>query len=269
MIVDASGNIYLPRGLAGILKVTSAGAVSPWSTGVIFDLTLSNSGDGFGAGGGQCHCIYRVQSNGTYSTFHQDTFDWSRITLGADSVLYAMVWGIDGYGLYTIDELSGDPTVVIAGGPAAGTGNGVYYSMESGADGKLYVLGSLDGTRSGQRMFRLDGSQLTIVANPPHGGGALALGPNGLFYISTGYDPGTGNPIGEIWIVDPSDGASSLLATSSPFIGQLHPTFGALHFDPNTATLYVMEEYKLWAIKKDPTPAIRNSWGAIKAQYRR
>jgi hypothetical protein len=49
----------------------------------------------------------------------------------------------------------------------------------------------------------------------------------------------------------------------------VHPGFGGIQYDPATKTLYAMEDWQLWAIKKDPTPALSQSWGAVKAQYRK
>ena len=79
--------------------------------------------------------------------------------------------------------------------------------MKAGPEGRLFVLGNLDGTEAGTRLMRLDGSQLTVVASPPHLGGNMALGPFGQFYVTGAHDYGSGHPIGEVWTVDPTSGS--------------------------------------------------------------
>ena len=64
MELDPSGNVYVVRGGINILKVSPTGTISTWSTSGVFDLTLSSSVDGYGSGGGICHCIVAIQSSG-------------------------------------------------------------------------------------------------------------------------------------------------------------------------------------------------------------
>jgi hypothetical protein len=262
-----AGNLYFACGIPGIQKVTPVGVVSTWSTAPALDLTLTSGGDGYGAGRANCDCILNIQSNGSYSTLHQDSHEWTFVALTPDGTLYATIMAGEGQGLYQIDRTTGQPSLIVAGGPGP-AGDGIYFGMTSGSDGKLYVLGNLDGTTTGNRLFRLDGSQLVAVASPPHAGVRLALGPSGKFYVTTAFDYGSGFPVGEVWVVDPVSGETSLLVTSGSYPGLPHPTFGAVGYDAGSGTLYIAESRQIWAIKKDPTPAMPESWGAVKARYR-
>lgn len=265
--LDSSGNLYFACGTNGIQKVTPAGAVSPWSGAPALDLTFAPADVGYGAGRSLCHCISSIQSNGSYSPLYEDSHEWTYVALIPDGTLYSSVWVGTGQGLYQVNRSTGQPTVVVAGGPGPG-GSGIYAAMTKGSDGKLYVLGSLDGSAAGNRLFRLDGTLLVPVAAPPHGGSRLAPGPSGKFFVATAFDYGSGYPTGEVWIVDSGSGESSLLATSGSYPGLLHPTFSAVGYDAATGTVYVSEYWNVWAIKKDPTPAIAETWGAVKARYR-
>jgi hypothetical protein len=265
--LDSAGNLFFACGAGGVRRVTPAGSVSTWSTAPASDLTLTPGGDGYGAGRGLCDCILRIEASGAYSTFYEDVHEWTYTALISDGTLYATIWAGAGKGLYQINRSSGQPMLLAAGGPSV-AGHGPYYGMTQGSDGKLYVLGSLDATQAGNRLFRLDGSELIAVATPPHGGQRLALGPSGKFFVVTAFDYGSGVPTGEVWIVDPVSGESSLFVTSGSFPGVQHPLFKAAGYDPGTETLYVAEEWNVWAIKKDPTPAQPDTWGAVKARYR-
>lgn len=259
---DQSGSLYLAVGSLGIRKV-QGGVASTWSTGGVDDLVLGSS-HAYGAGRSLCDCVLRFGMNGSYSTLHQDSLSWSFVTIGPDSTLYASISVGTGKGLYVLDRGTGNPTQVVPGGPVAG-GSGRYYGMAFGSDGKLYVLGA--GSGSGGSLYRLDGTQLTSVATLDHTGLFLTLGPGGVFYVSAQYLSGTGFINGEIWIVDPSSGNTTLLAKNGSYPGLTHPTFGGIAYDSGTATLYVAEANKLWAIMNS-TPAQRESWGSIKARYR-
>jgi hypothetical protein len=72
--------------------------------------------------------------------------------------------------------------------------------------------------------------------------------------------------MGELWIVDSMTGVSSLLATSED---ALPSVFGGVAYNPNSKTIYLAQGWKIYAIKIDATPVRSDSWGAVKAQYRR
>lgn len=258
MEVDPSGRLYFAT--AGGIKRLTAGAVSAWSAAPAYDLELATTGGGYGSGGSACHCIWSVQADGSYASLHQDGLEWTDVALTPDGTLFASLWAGTQQGLYVIDRTSGTPTLLVSGGPGPG-GTGLYFGMTAGADGKLYVLGGLE-------LYRLDGSQLAQVATIPHAGRNLTLGPGGVFYVAAEYQNGAGYPAGEVWIVDPVTGETSLLASSGSYLGLNHPTFGSVGYDSATGTLYVTESYKLWAITKNGTPAVARTWGSIKAGYR-
>jgi hypothetical protein len=268
--LDGAGDLYFAIGSSGgVLRWTPGGTVSTWSAAMVLDLSLAPTGDGYGAGRSLCNCILAIRSDGSSSTLRKDSFGWGYVALTPDASLYASAYG-GGEGLYIIDRSTGQPSVIVAGGPGP-NGNGIYKGMASGPDGMLYVLGSLDGSLAGSRLFRLDESTLTPVATPPHGGSTLVLGPNGHFYVVTAFDYGSGYPVGELWIVDPVSGAGSLLASSSngrP--GDPYPIFGAVAYNASAQMLYLSESNNIWAIKVDSSvPSLTKSWGAVKALYRR
>lgn len=264
--VDQVGDIYVSSVGGGISKV-SGSTVIPWSSVDVLDLTLILAGGGYGSGGSACHCISSIQANGSFSTLHADSHTWRYLALTTDEKLYASVTSIVGQGLYELDRSTGVPSPVISGGPGPG-GIGVYRGMAGGSDGALFTLGTLDGTLSGHRLFRLDGTQFTEVATLPNGGIGLSLGPSGMFYVSTAFTVAGGFPAGELWIVDPIVGLSTRLASNGSYPGLSNPGFNGVAYNAATGTIYVLEEHKLWAIARDTTPAESKSWGAVKALYR-
>jgi len=267
MALAPSGNLVVPKGLNGILQITPLGAVSPWSATSVSMLAFEPDGSGYASGAPSCDCILRVNSDGSMFTFHQDSLNWDAIGLAGNDSLYAVVRQTVGRGLYAIDKVSGVPALIVGGSGAGGLA--AYSYVAKGADGKLYVSGSLDGTLAGARVFRLDGDHLTAVASPPHGAGFMTLGPGGVFYAQTAYDYGSGFPTGEIWTVDPASGGCGLFAQTASYPGQLHPTLGGLQYDPSSQTLYAIEGVYLWAIRKSSTPAAQQSWGSVKAINRK
>ena len=112
-------------------------------------------------------------------------------------------------------------------------------------DDKLYALGN-DGSETG--LFRLDpGNHFSLVSVLPDGGLNLALGPNGDFFVSTTF--GNGGRISEVWIVNPYDGISTLLAS-----GFQSPS--GIVFDSERDLLYVRDQagqYEITAISVPTT----------------
>jgi hypothetical protein len=261
--IDQAGSLFFAMGSFGIKQVT--GSFTDWSKAPVRDLALATTGIGYGAGVGPCHCILNLQPDGSYSTLHQDNLSWTNVALSPDDSLYASIWAGPGQGLYLVNRATGEPTLLVSGGPGTG-GTGHYRSMRFGNDGKLYALGS-DGAGNGH-LYRLDGDKFTAVASLPHSGISFTLGPSGLFYVASQYETAFGYQAGDLWIVDPVAGTSSLLARSGSYVGLYHPAFGAVGYDPNSQVLYLAESYKVWAIRRDPTPALSESWGSVKARYR-
>jgi hypothetical protein len=251
--LDGSGNLYVPTGPNAIQRITPAGVVSVWSSAPGVELTRSPAGDFYGAGGGFCDCVAHIQSDGSFSTLHQDALEWRYVELSPDGTLYCIIWAGAGQGLYTIDRTSGQPTLVHAGGPAA-NGDGTNFDMAFGLDGKLYMIGD-DTVSSG--LFRLDGSTFTRVATLPRGAFGLTRDPAGIFYANVSADGA-----GEVWMIDATAGTASLLASQLS-----HPQ--AVGYDPMTSRLYVVEDGgKIWALSPAPTPTRRTSFGALKSLYR-
>src|SRR5439155_18241618 len=110
--------------------------------------------------------IVDIASDGSWSTLATGK-EWRYVELGPDGRLYATVWAGAGQGVYQIDRTTGQATIVKAGGPAA-NGDGVYFDLAFGLDGKLYTLGDDTGAGANTGLFRLDGSTFTRVASVPH-----------------------------------------------------------------------------------------------------
>lgn len=97
-----------------------------------------------------------------------------------------------------------------------------------------------------------------------------ARGPSATLFVSTSFDYGSGYPIGEVWIVDPMTGNSSLLATTGP-----DQSFWGVAFD-GAAKLYVCESPHrnvltyptIWRVTGGLLPTRSESWGAVKTRYR-
>jgi len=259
---DQSGNLYIGACGFGVLKVDPSKIVTTWSTAPVCDVAMGDSGPQFGAGRGNCHCVTAFGADGSYVPLHQDAFEWTYVATTGPSTLYANLAAGPGQGLYTIDVNDGHASTIVAGGPGPG-GAGWYFGMAGGSDGKLYVLG-YDGASNG--LFRLDASAFTLVASWPHGGVSLSQGPDGTFLTSVQFDSPGGIVLGEIWSIDPLLGSSTLLARSDP-VGQ--PGMDGVAYDAASKTIYALEGYRIWTIRKDPSPAAKDTWGGVKARYRR
>ncbi len=258
--LDAAGNLYL-CGSRDIRRITPEGAMSPWSSAPATDLTLLNSGDGSGAGRALCDCIVSLSADGSYSTLHADSYEWTYTKLGPDGTLYATVWVGDGRGLYSIDRVTGTPAILVNGGPGPG-GDGLYADMVIGLDEKLYTCGSTDGSLAGWGLFRLDGGQFTMVAPLPHGGFGLAQDNQGLFYTAVSAERFDGSIDHEVWLIDPSAGTSSVLADGP------HGA-SSVAYDRARDCLYVPDTAgNVYVITKSSVAVHRDSWGATKARYR-
>jgi hypothetical protein len=264
--VDASRNLYAAADAGGILKVDPSLTITTWSPGQVADLVIAPGGGGYRSGGGICHCIDQLDVNGGATTLHQDDKEWTSLALLPDGTLYAHAFITPG--LYRIDRTTGQPTLVFAGGPAA-DGSGLFFGMTGAPDGKLYVIGQVDNSASGTRLYRLDGANLTQVAILPDGGYYLAPGPSGRLLVSVSGTYGIGYTVGRLWLVDPVSGQSNIVAYTSTYFHQLDNVFGQPAYDSSTGTVYIMESERLWALHLDlSSPARRESWGALKARYR-
>lgn len=268
--LDAAGNLFLPTA-DGIYKVTPGGSISLWSNPFALDLAFTPEGSGYGAGGG-CNCLTRFAPVGTNAILHQDSLAWAMVNLGADGTLYAAIAHIfqPGHGLYQVDRATGQPSLLVSGGPGPG-GTGAYGPTAVGADGKLHAMSYVDPATYGT-LFRLDGSQFTAVASIPNplaprglGGSlrGLAPGPSGTLHAATVQETLAPQVIGVVYILDPALGTATRLASG-------YNTF-AIAYDASTGRLYVAEGSrlkKIWVITKDSVPTTQESWGRIKARYR-
>jgi len=265
--MDPVGNLYVLDTNTGIREVTQLGAMSPWSSTKGYQLTFAPDGTGY-ALESACNCIEQFTSSGQSSVLRPDTLAWGNFAVLPDGSLWANVWLGTGQGIYRIDRTTGEPTVVVAGGPGPG-GSGIYYGMTPGTDGRLYVNANLDGTLAGSRIFRLDGSTLTPMAAPPNGGRAYAPGPPGWLLVISGV-PGSLYTASELWLYDPVAGTSKQVARTDIYFHEYDVSFRGVAYDPSQQTAYVTENHRLWALHLDlSTPALARSWGAVKAQYRK
>jgi hypothetical protein len=261
--VDAAGEVLVAAGSAGILKVSTLGAVSTWSSATVSDIAIAPDGTAYGAGRSLCNCIYKIAPDGTSSPLHQDTYGWTWVAVTPDGTLYADVLGGAGGGLYRVDRTTGSLDPIVLGGPGPG-GLGFFWRLNVGVDGKLYPSGSPDGSTFA--VYRLDGSTLTPVTIPPYGYGSLTAAPGGFDVANV-----VSGAQGELWLIHPGIASANLLGKADP--GGLHappPTFSAIAYDPGASLIYAVQEYTLWGIHADlSTPAQSKTWGAVKAQYHR
>ncbi len=255
--LDAAGNLYVPTQPDGIRRITPQGAMSLWSTAPALELTFASDGSGYGAGGSSCNCIVSIGADGSSSTLHQDSYAWRYVELGPDGALYAVLGVGAGEGIYRVDRATGDLTPLALGGPGPG-GDGLYFDLAFGADGKLYVIAD-DMLGAGPGLFRFENATFTRVASLPHGGFGLTCDPSGIFYTAVCSDS-----YGEVWSVDPVAGTSALLASGLDWPA-------GLGYDPVSKKLYVVEQggrRLVWFIMKDPAPARPTSWSRLKSIYR-
>ena len=257
MEIDPAGNLFFLMGAAGVQKATPSGTFSTWSGLPVYEMALTPTGEAY-ATGGSCACIQAIRADGTLEFSRVDSTGWTDLAVTRDGALYGLNWRGS---LARFDRTTLEATTIILGGPGPG-GTGGYGGIAGGSDGKLYVTGTLDNTMAGWRLFRLDGSQLVVVATLPHGAGVLVPGPSGTFFGLTGFDYGSGYSVGEVWQVDTKTGTSELLVTSGSYFHNNHPTFHSLAYDSTRATLYVGEGglgSGTWAITKIPPVVV--TWG--------
>jgi DNA-binding beta-propeller fold protein YncE len=251
--IDGLGNLYIPTLPDGIQRVTSSGAISLWTTAPASDLALLPSGEAVGAGRASCNCLLAIFSDGSYLPFLEG-YEWTWVSVDLSTgLVHGSIFAGDDQGLYEIDLIAGTISVLVNGGPGP-RGAGVYYGMDLGADGKLYTLGN-DGAGT-YGLYRLDGSEFVQVAELPRPGASLTGDPSGIFYTASAES-------GEVWIIEPTSGNVSLLAS-----GLTWP--GGVAFDPMTSKLYVAEQLgdrTVYAFTQ-VTPVAPTSWGKLKARYR-
>ncbi len=270
--VDGAGMLYVPADPNGIVKVAPDGTKTPWSAVNTPYLAIASGGDGYAIGAWPCRCILRLSGAGVSSTLVPgDSLDWIGLAVGPDGSLWANGWVSGGRdGIYRIDTVTGERTLVVEGGPAP-VASTIYGALAFGTDGQLYALGTVYGVTTESRLFRLDGTQMTEVANLPHGGTGLARGKGSSFYVTTAFDYGSGYAVGEVWAVESSDGSSALFASSGP-----DQNFFGVGYSPNAGKLYIGERAKrlvltndtIWRISGDSLPVRLETWGSVKSRYR-
>jgi hypothetical protein len=130
--------------------------------------------------------------------------------------------------------------------------------MVVGSDGKLYT----GGLAVDWKVFRLDGAQLTTVGSSPHSGGALAQDNEGILYVAGGFENQTGSFLHEVWMIDPSTGSSTLLASGE------HAITG-IAYDLVRERLYVgLSDGAVYFIAKSVVPTRKATWSEVKRQFR-
>jgi hypothetical protein len=269
--VDDDGNVYLfyTSGTGGIRRVTPAGVESPWSSAQVGDLALSPSGGAIGVGAWPCGCLLRIEPNGSHSTFAQDSVDWSRVAIGADGTIFASgtLSGSGGFSsaVFQIDPLTEQRTLL------TGSSSTVEYtSLVVGSDDALYTIKY--STFPERVLARFDGSAFTHLVVLPHGGYGLARGADGLFWVHTSFDYGSGYPIGEIWAIDSGTLNATLFAQTS----WVDALFWGVGYDPGMSRLYIGDPSHrllqpspvLQVVTGGLLPTRSVTWGSIKALYR-
>jgi len=268
--VAADGTIYVSYGAdpQGIRQISPAGVESPWSSAQVVDLIANPSGGAIGAGVEACKCLVRVETNGSYSTFAQDSVIWRGVALGQDGTLFAMGNLNVSNGtqaVYQIDAVSGERTLLESDAFCC-----QYVSLAVGSDGELYAI-QYD-TYPQLVVARFDGSQFTTVVALPHGGGDLVRGTEGLLWCRTSFDYGSGYPIGEIWVINSGNADATLFAQTS----WVDASFWGLGYDPDRKRLYIGDPSHhllqpspvLQSVTGGLLPARSATWGKIKALYR-
>jgi hypothetical protein len=264
--LDASGNIYICQP-GSIRRVTLGGAMSIWSTASALDLVFSSTGEAFAAGGPQCnYCVMSITASGIASPLHSDLNTWRWLAINASGTLYAaasraLAVPPSGDALYTIDRVTGEPSLVVDGGPGPG-GEGVYTGLAIGIDEILYATGNVDGTPTSWGVFRLDGAGFTKVGSWPHAGFGLAQDNLGVFYSVTSVERSDGTTGHEVWMFDQITQSSTLLADGPR-------GSSALAYDRSRDLLYVGDSSgNVYTIAKVPVSTRKESWSALKARYR-
>jgi hypothetical protein len=270
LAIGADGTLYKVLS-GGIHKITVDGMESPWSTAPVRDLTVSPSGVAYGYGttGTPPNFLVRIDPNGAYTTFSHDSVSWFAVTLGPDGALYAQGDRTDhtGRGFYRIDPSTWECTLL-----TVGSSGQTCFDLEFGDDGHLYTVVTVwSGAGIESHLGRLDGTQFTLVGALPHHGTSLARGANGMLWVSTAFDHGSGYPIGELWSIDTMTGMAGLFASVSgadvPFWGVAQDPDSRLYIgDP-----YIRQVQPYWiiqAVTGGALPARDVSWGALKARYR-
>jgi hypothetical protein len=266
LALDGFGNLYAALG-GGIVRMSSSGSVSPWSTEIVTDLELASDGTGYGAGG-SCECVRSFATDGTSTILHQDASNWSVVALASSGELIAATRAPGYGGLYDIDASTGVPSTIVDGGPGGG-GVGYYSDAAFGPDGALYTVSRVPGDLAIFTLFRLSGSTFTPVAIGDLPVSWIGGGPTGLvsdgsgkLYISVHREYFDGRFGGEIFEYDLASGSCRRIADAYNGL--------TIAYDPASGRLYAAETTRLrkvWAISS-LTPTTSESWGSIKARYR-
>jgi hypothetical protein len=257
--VDASGNLYVACGQAGVFRFTPSGSSVLWSSAEGDGLAMLPTGEAYLPSRDifTIKYIWHIQADGTYSPLVSGTSpSWVFAAISSTGILYANVNGI-GKGIYQIDRLTGAFTPFHSGGPGIG-GIGIYSDMATTSDGTLYACCSF---APGIGLFRIDGSTSTQLLSFASGMSALCRGPSDTLFSATytGTGPGTN---GQVWKLDVAT------ATATPFASGFGATTGVV-YDPSHDRFYVIDQTgKIWAISHDQTPAHSQSWGSVKTAYR-
>jgi len=145
-----------------------------------------------------------------------------------------------------------------------------YFALAVGSDDMLYAIEY--STYPERVLARLDGSMFTPLVVLPHGGFDLARGTDGLFWVSTSFDYGSGYPIGELWAIDAMTSAATLFAQTS----WVDAHFWGVGHDPGASRLYIGDpSHRLLqplpvvqVVTGGHLPARSSTWGSLKARYR-
>jgi hypothetical protein len=141
--------------------------------------------------------------------------------------------------------------------------------MAAGSDGSLYVLGN-DGTPGGDRLFRLEGSTLVPVATTGKSGTWLAADRPAVFLVAaSGAFTGLYNH-GNLWLLDPHRVHRLSSRGQAPaFTSRCRILWCA--YDASRQLIYALESNgRLSAIALNPSvPTTPETWGSVKARYRR
>jgi len=259
--VDAGGNLYVPRGIAGVYRFTPEGVGSLWSSAPGYGIAVLPNGEAYLPSRDvfATKYMWHILSDGSYLPLVSAASpSWLYADATPDGRLFASVIGV-GRGIYQIDTQTGLPMRIVNGGPGP-SGTGRYWDLASTSDGTVYVSASLVPDRA---IFRIDVAQdtCTRVLTVPETQLSICRGPADTLYGASFHSQGLSSQ-GEVWKLDVTGGTASVFASG------FEQSYGII-YDAGRDRFYVVEQTGLiWSISRNTTPTTRRSWGSVKAQYR-
>jgi hypothetical protein len=256
--IDGAGNVYV-CGSEAIYKFAPANAQrTKWSDAVGYNPAMLPTGEAWLCTGDGDPTLYarHVLPDGSFTDIGGNSLGngFTFAAIGPGGNPYFNIWAEGAFpdqGLYTMDRVTNEVTLLHDGGPFA-DGHGFYAGMTVLADDTLYTFGSDYDTVG---VFKWTGSNWAFVAPTPNTVlWSLSPGPGGTIL-------GAGDK--NVYRIDPLAGTATLIATN----------FGNVDgvvYDAVRDRIYVIDQVgsQVWLVNHESIPAKPTSWGAIKDRYR-